>query len=288
MPTFETPKPITATLQVEAGSARIVSGDRGDTVVEVHPTTAGSEADERAAEQTRVTYTDGKLQIKTPKGRVLSGAPGSVRVEIALPRGSRVNGTASRGHFVAKGQLGECSLTTMDGDIQIDHAGEVQLRTQNGDITVERTLSAEITTGSGELRVGEIHGTAVIKSSNGNTEIEEITGQAQLKAAEGNISIGRAHTDVTATCATGDITIEEAGGRVDLRTQIGNIQLGIPEGTAAWLDANAQSGTVHRLLDSADGPGEYGVSVDVYVRTSRGDIVVHRANQQAQLAAKGL
>ncbi|WP_331721440.1 DUF4097 family beta strand repeat-containing protein [Streptomyces sp. NBC_00212] len=284
MPTFETPKPITTTIHVEVGAARIIAGDRADTVVEVYPADTASEADVKAAEQTRVSYSDGKLLIKTPKGRVLSGAPGAVRVDIALPRGSRLNGTAARAHFVSKGQLGECSLTTMDGDIQIDHAGETQLRTQKGDITVERTRSAEITTGSGELRIGEIDGTAVIKNSNGSTEIDEITGQAQLRAAEGNISIGRAHTDVTATCATGDITIEEARGRVDLRAQIGNIQLGIPEGTAAWLDANAQSGTVHRLIDSADGPGEIGMSVDVFVRTSRGDIVVHRA--QAQLASK--
>ncbi|MFE3185845.1 DUF4097 domain-containing protein [Streptomyces violascens] len=284
MPAFETPKPITATIHVEVGSARIISGDRSDTVVEVFPT-SDSDADRRAAEATRVSFTDGKLLIRTPKGRVLNGAPGSVRVEIALPRGSRLNGTAARAHFVSKGQLGECSLTTMDGDIQIDHAGETQLRTQNGDITVERTRSAEITTGSGELRIGEIDGTAVIKNSNGSTQIDEVTGQAQLRAAEGNITIGRAHTDVTATCATGDLTIEEARGRVDLRTQIGNIQVGIPEGTAAWLDANAQSGTVHRLLDSAGGSGEVGASVDLYVRTSQGDIVVHRA-QNAPLVGK--
>ncbi|AVZ77924.1 hypothetical protein SLUN_38480 (plasmid) [Streptomyces lunaelactis] len=277
MPTFETPKPITATIQIEAGSAKITSGDRADTVVEVYPTSAGSEADVQAAEQTRVGYTDGKLLVKTPKGKV-KGAPGSVRVEIALPRGSQLNGTAARCDFVSEGPVGACSLTTSEGDIRIDQAGAVQLRTQNGDITVDRAGDAEITTGNGELRIGAIDGTAAIKNAGGNTQVESVTGPVQLKVAEGNIAIGRALAEVTSTSAIGDVSIEEAHGRVDLRTQTGNIQVGIPEGTAAWLDANAQAGTVHRLLDSAEGTGEVGATVDVYVRTYSGDIVVHRAH----------
>lgn len=146
-------------------------------------------------------------------------------------------------------------MTVQDGDIRIEQAGAVQLRTHNGDITVVRTGDAEIATGTGELRIGAVVGTALIKNSDGLTQLDEITGEAQLKTGEGTVSIGIARAAVTATCATGDICIDEAHGRVDLRTRVGNIQVGIPEGTAAWLDADAQAGTIHRMLDTADGTG---------------------------------
>ena len=34
MPTFDTPQPITATVEISAGSVRLVASDRDDTVVE--------------------------------------------------------------------------------------------------------------------------------------------------------------------------------------------------------------------------------------------------------------
>ena len=37
MPTFDTPQPITATVEISAGSVRLVASDRDDTVVEVRP-----------------------------------------------------------------------------------------------------------------------------------------------------------------------------------------------------------------------------------------------------------
>ncbi|MFD3442317.1 DUF4097 domain-containing protein [Streptomyces sp. NPDC058685] len=286
MPTFETPKPITATVHLESGTVRITAAQRTDTVVEVHPA-SGAEADVQAAQQTRVGCTGGKLMVKTPTGRVLKGAPGTVRVDIALPQGSRLNVTAARGSVTCAGSLGECGVTVQDGDVHVEQAGAVQLRTHNGDITVVRTGDAEIVTGSGELRIGAVVGTAVIKNSQGLTQLDEITGEAQLKTGEGTVSIGRALAAVTATCATGDICIDEAHGRVDLRTRVGNIQVGIPEGTAAWLDADAQAGTIHRMLDTPEGTGESGASVDVFVRTSSGDIVVHRA-ERSPLARPGL
>ena len=39
MPTFDTPEPISATIDLAVGDVRISAGDRLDTVVEVHPAT---------------------------------------------------------------------------------------------------------------------------------------------------------------------------------------------------------------------------------------------------------
>ena len=92
MPTFETPEPILATIEVVVGDLRIMARDRTDTIVEVRPSDPSHEPDVRAAEQTRVEMTSDGLLVKGPKqrGLPLFGKPGSVDVTIDLPTGSRL------------------------------------------------------------------------------------------------------------------------------------------------------------------------------------------------------
>ena len=67
MPVFDTPEPISVTVELGVGDLRIVTGDRADTVVEVRPSDPAKKGDVTAAEQTRVEYTGGRLLIKAPK-----------------------------------------------------------------------------------------------------------------------------------------------------------------------------------------------------------------------------
>ena len=69
MPTFQTPEPITATIELVIGDVRISAGDRNDTIVEVRPSDASNEEDVKAAELTRVEYEDKRLLVKAPKLR---------------------------------------------------------------------------------------------------------------------------------------------------------------------------------------------------------------------------
>ena len=80
MPTFDTPGPISAVIDLVVGDARITASDRDDTVVEIRPSDASHEQDVRVAEQTRVEYSAGRLLITAPRQRALSlfGRPGSI------------------------------------------------------------------------------------------------------------------------------------------------------------------------------------------------------------------
>ena len=62
-----------------------------------------------------------------------------------------------------------------------------------------------------------------------------------------------------------------------LETQAGDLEVGIGEGTAAWLDVSAGVGKIHNALASAEAPGSSAEKVEVRARTSVGDIVVRRA-----------
>ena len=56
MPTYDTPEPITATIELAIGDVQISATDRGATVVEVRASDPSDEEDVKAAGLTRVEY----------------------------------------------------------------------------------------------------------------------------------------------------------------------------------------------------------------------------------------
>lgn len=69
MPSYETPEPISVTLELGAGHVRVVASDRTETVVTVAPTDEADETDVKAAQQVRVDYANGVLRMTGPKMR---------------------------------------------------------------------------------------------------------------------------------------------------------------------------------------------------------------------------
>jgi DUF4097 and DUF4098 domain-containing protein YvlB len=280
MPSFDTPEPISATIGLVFGDVRISAGDRDTTVVDVHPSDASNADDRTAADQTLVEYANGQLLVKGPKQRswrIKSGGA-SIDVTIELPTGSRVHGTAQWADFRSDGRLGECRITTGLGRILLDGAGALSLKSGSGDICVEHaTESAEVTTGSGDVHLRELDGSAVVKNSNGTTWVGEVRGDLQLKAANGSIAVDLAHASVSAKSANGKVRLGEVvRGSVMIESRTGDLEVGVREGTAAWLDVRTTTGKVHNQLDATDGPEPSVETVDVGARTSLGDIVIRR------------
>jgi hypothetical protein len=283
MPTFNTPSPITVTVELGLGDIEIVAGDRTDTVVDVRPSDPANEADVAAAERARVEYTDGGLLIKatnTWKQHSFRGGRESIDVRIDLPVGSHVHGQGGIVAVRGSGRLGECRYKIGVGDIRIEHAGPVGLRTGSGNISVEHAIGrAEITTGSGVVRIGTIDGAAVIKNSNGDTRIGGVTGDLRVNAANGTIVVDQAQAGVEAKTANGDVRLGELGrGPVVVQTAHGQVEVGIRQGATAWLDLATSFGSVRNDLNTAEGPTSGEDAVDVRARTSFGDITVHRSS----------
>jgi hypothetical protein len=283
MPTFNTPEPISLTVEFGVGDLRIVASDRTDTTVEVRPSDPAKQADVTAAEQTRVEYAGGRLLIKAPKNwrqYTFRGGGESIDVQVELPAGSQLRGETGVAALHSQGRLGECRYKTGVGDLQVDQAGAVQLRTGVGDITVEQADGdAELTTGSGSLRIDGIGGAAVVKNSNGDTWIGRVTGDLRVNAANGRISVDQASGAVAAKSANGDVRLGEvAHGTVLAQTGFGKVEVGIRDGVAAWLDLSTRYGTVRNNLDTADRPGVGEDAVEVRARTAFGAITIHRTS----------
>ncbi|WP_235995509.1 DUF4097 family beta strand repeat-containing protein [Nonomuraea montanisoli] len=301
MPTFDTPDPIVAVLDLATATVRIDAGDRADTVVEVRPSDAHDDADVQAARHTQVEYADGRLLVRGGKdqtgpgfGRGLSldrlvespadwarsllHGPGSVEVTISLPAGSSVDARSAAG-LRCRGPLGEVSFTTSYGDIRVERAGRLRLKSTHGDISVTRASGhAEVTTTHGGIRIGEIDGTAVVRTSHGDVRIGEVTGELRLNSAHGHVTVDRAGAGVAARTAYGSVEIGEVtSGSVVMETTGGGLDLGIREGTAAWLDVSSRYGTVDVSLSPSDAPGRTDRTVEVRAHTTYGDIAVHRS-----------
>ncbi|MEU8634169.1 DUF4097 family beta strand repeat-containing protein [Amycolatopsis sp. NPDC048633] len=280
MPVFPTPEPITATIDVSVADIRIVAGDRAETTVEVTPADPADNEDVKAAARTSVEFAHGELLVKGPKYVTkLWGKAGALHITIDLPAGSRLKSTSAMGDVRVSGRVGESRVKTSVGDIHLDEAAGVEASTATGDVTVERaTGHAEVHTGSGELRIREVDGTAVLKNSNGETRVGEVTGDLRVNTANGDILVDVAHAGVHAKTASGDIRLGEVmRDRVVVETAVGEIEVGIREGSAAWLELNSLTGTVRNTLSAADGPGGSTDTVEVKAHTYTGDIVIRRA-----------
>ena len=281
MPVFSTPDPIIASIDVTVGHIRISASDRDDTIVEVLPTNSSHDADIRVAEQTRVEFAGGRLQIKTPKQRGLGifGKTGSVDVSVQLPSGSELEGTAAVASLHATGTLGRSRVKLSSGECALDTTGPLDISTGAGTITVEHVVGdLDASTGSGTIRIRRIDGNAVIKNSNGDNNIGAITGTLKAKTANGDVIVEQAESDATAATANGDIRFDSIeSGVVSAKTAAGKIHIGVRSGTAARFDAHPSFGRVDNQMNTTHGPASTERRVDVRAHTSYGDIVIRRS-----------
>ena len=280
MPSYQTPEPIAVTLELGVAYVRITASDRTDTAVEVRPSDEADESDVQAAQQVRVDYTTGTLQVTGPKTRAFdfSRKSRSVDVSIELPTGSQLSAHLLMGDLRCAGRLGECRVKTT-GNVRLDRTGPLHLHTGAGDVTADAVAgNAEISTGSGKIQIGRVEGAVVVKNSNGGTAIDAATGDVRVRNANGDIDVERAGAGVDAKTSNGSIRVGEiVRGSVVLGTAMGDLNVGIADGTAAWLEVNTGFGHVRNQLDNATRPEEADQTVEVRGRTSYGDITIHRS-----------
>lgn len=278
MPSFDTPEAISVTAYVYTGSIQFTASDRHDTVVELRPRDPKRDLDVRATGQTEVTCANGTLTVRTPKANLI-GRSGTVDITVELPAGSKIDVTGVGANVLGEGRLGEARVKVSAGDVRLGTTGPLKLTASHGSITVDRVEgAAEITSSTGSLRVGLVDGPAVLKNSHGTTTVGVATGELRVRGANGDIEIRRAEDSITAAIAHGALRVDEvARGTVQLETNYGSIDIGIRQGTAAWLDVSSNFGQVRNTLTASEAPEQTEDTVKVRARTRYGDIGIRRA-----------
>jgi Putative adhesin len=280
MPTYDSPTPIAARVEVARGEVRLVAADRTDTVVEVRPRDPSDPADVAAADGTTVEFADGRLTVAGPREHGTDVRPGAIDVRVDLPTGSAARVDAAAARVTAEGRLGEARVRTASGDVRLDETGPARVDTASGDVTLGRVGGeAHVTAMSGDVDVTAVDGPAVVRSASGRCWVGEVAGDLRMNAAGGHLAVDRAGgRSVVAKTANGSVRLGDVGrGNVVVQTASGAIEVGVREGTAAWLDVRSLSGRVRSTLDPADGPAASDETVQVRARTASGDILVRRA-----------
>lgn len=285
---FNTPSPIAVALDLYVADVRFAVSDRTDTIVEVRPSDPDKTADIKAAENARVEYDDDArtLSIVSKKPRNPFGGfggkrPESIDVVIQLPADSDVRGAAQIGDFQSDGVLGTVVLKTDLGAVRLAETGPLNLRGGVGEIVVDGVSgSAEVHIGSNDIRIGTVDGTADLSTGNGQLRIGVVTGPANVKVSNGSVSVDRALSDITAASSNGGVRIGEVvRGRVSATSKNGGVEVGVREGTAAWLELNTGVGRIYNELTSAAAPeaGDPAGQVEVHASTKLGDVTIRRA-----------
>ncbi|MFD7019529.1 DUF4097 family beta strand repeat-containing protein [Streptomyces sp. NPDC059161] len=217
MQKFATATPVTAVLDIPAGRVQFIAADRVDTTVVVLPANASKSRDVKAAEQTRVEYSDGVLRIDNPVKNQYFGPTGAIEVTVQLPAGSRVEAKAASAELRGVGRLGDVAFEGAHGWVKLDETEGARLTLSAGDISVGRLGGpAEIRTQKGDLRIAEaVRGTVELRTEAGEISIGAARGvSASLDAgtSHGRIHNALKNTDgvaglsIRATTASGNIT----------------------------------------------------------------------------------
>jgi len=276
MPTFATPGPIAATVEVAGAQVRIGASDRTDTVVLVEPVNKASKSDVKVAEKTTVDFSGGHLSVKTT---VAGDKNGSVAISIDVPAGSGLVASVAHSSVRADGPLGDCELQMASGQVQLDRVNALRANVAAGEVAVGHIAGgATIDGGKAAVRVTEVEGTVRFSSSAGQIWIGDASADLDLTSGSGGFDIDRADGSVSATTGNGAIRIGRlTRGQAELMNGSGNIEVGISEGTTARVDANSERGSVRNSVPPQETPGASGNEVTVHARTRHGDIIIERA-----------
>lgn len=263
MPTFDTPGPIRARIELVHGAVQVHADDRHDTTVTVRPRDADSSADVTAAKQTQVTFRDGELLVRsTTRPRLLFfGSGPEIEIDVVLPAGSSLDVRTTAGDITCTGRLGATELECKHGSVRLDRAASLRARSSSGAISVGSVEGeTEATTAYGDVRVGET------------------AGPARLETGYGDVTVDRALGSLTGITKYGQVRVGQAvRGSLVLETAYGEVEAGVREGTDAWLDVASGTGRIRNLLTETEGPEGSTDTVEIHARTSYGDILIRRA-----------
>jgi DUF4097 and DUF4098 domain-containing protein YvlB len=288
MPSFETDQPVAVSIDLThvMGTVQVIASDRTDTVVAVNPSDPTRPSDVETAQHTVVDLSNGNLTIRAPRRRGIAGylglgLSGSLDVTVEVPERSSLTADAGFADFRCDGTLGDVDIKTGAGSVRLDRAGAVRVRSGAGRVTVERSSGdADIVT-AGDITLGTVAGNADVKNHTGKTRIGRVEGDVRVKSANGDITIDDACRDVTVKTANGDIRLGQVTrGSVSIETACGGLEIGIEEGTAAWVDANTSFGQIRNSLSPAGDPEQSAETVQVHARTSFGDVLISRSKQE--------
>lgn len=275
---FHTPQAPRLRIEIGSGDIEIEATQTDRTTVEI--TARADEAGQEAIAETRVEQRGNDIVIEAPRRSSFFRRGPELRVHVVLPVQSQLDARVNSADLHTSGRLMTATVKTGSGDVRLDTVTEdTHVQAGSGDIEIQVAgLSTKVQSGSGDVRIRQSRGQLNVNTGSGDIEVDRAESPVQLSTGSGDIRVGDAAGSVSTNSASGDQLIARvASGRVRSNSASGDVHIGVTDGTAAWLDVNTLSGSVHSELDGAEPPADDDDTVEVRVNTVSGDITLVRA-----------
>lgn len=277
---FTADGPIDATIQNLRGAVTVRAEEVTAVTVTLTPRgKAGRELIERMA----VRCADGRLTVDVPAGEadhLSTGLGDLLRGFGAGESGSswadRLAGGVRNLVRGAEGLVGELAI-----DVVVPAGSSAIASTGAGDVGVGGDLARlEVKSGAGDLRIERSadHRTR-LTTGTGNIVVDgPATGDLSVHSGAGDVTLQRTDGQVEVFTGVGDITVTCArSGRLSARTGLGDTEVRVASGTAARLDLATGFGDRDVQLTPTDGAGAAERTLEIDVKSSKGDLRVVRA-----------
>ena len=279
MPVFEAAGPVELAVDVAVGHVEVLAEDRSDVLVEVAPSNSRKSGDRSLAESAVVDFVGNRVRVAVPHRVNLFGRTDSVDVRVCLPTGSAVDIESSYGAVRLRGTLGRTRVHAKYGIVGIDRVGDLDLFAPYGEADVREVAGRlELDAGHGRVRIGSVAGEARIRAAHGSVDLGVTHGAVEARLS-GALTIEIALTDVSARSAHGVLRIGTAtAGTVRLENGYADVEVGVPAGTAAWVDATSAHGVVRNELTAGAAAGDSERTVELHLSSGWADVVVRRSS----------
>jgi hypothetical protein len=265
---FEVSGPVAIDIRLVSGEIEIDATLDGRVEVEL----IGNDDESRAlVEEARIElqrHATPKVVVEVPQRRsgfgfgLIFGRQG-ISCRVRCPERSTLTARTKSADVATSGTLGAVSVVTASGDVEIDRAdGDANVKSASGDVTAR-----------------EVTGGANIQTASGDISIETARGPVSVATASGDVEIRDAYDNVSVNSVSGDQRHRAVvQGNVGAHSVSGDIEIGVRQGSRAWLDCNTVSGDTSSELEvTAEAPPGDGPLVEIRAKTVSGDIRITRA-----------
>lgn len=280
MTTFETPGPITLSIELAAGDVTVEAVTSPTTEVELRPARFGDTAAQALIDEARVEHTGDTVVVHIPAGRTSGLFRNHPEVVIAarLPVGSTVAAKLRSAELRVTGEIDSARIESASGDVFLtDVAGNARLDTASGDVRLTSIGGdLRVKTASGDVGADTCCADVSVQTASGDIVLRTVEGDLDARTASGDVEVGSADASARARTASGDVELGRVRtGRVEVQTASGEVTVGVETGTAVWLDVSSLSGTVSSTLEPTEPTEpaeEAGHTLELRVVTVSGDI----------------
>jgi DUF4097 and DUF4098 domain-containing protein YvlB len=252
--TFDTPRPLAVYVENAAGDITVRSEETTATQVVIRTDR------EDVADRTTVALDGDRLRVEAPNRRWSGFTSGGIDMDLVVPAGSTLEVKAASADLHVRGTLSGLDVTVASGDVTAEQV--------TGDASVQGA--------SGDITLGPVGGAVTAKTASGDLRL---AGGDRISAstASGDIEIGTVTGSLTARTASGDVRIgDAAGGEIGVMTASGDIGIAVRPGTALKLEMFSRTGSVRSELPVDDLPPETGLTLDLRLQSTTGDITLRR------------